>query len=54
MRRSLAQTVEAAISDLDTLAKFQTGREAEQVKAIAAAVQKLAVADAHLQKMAGG
>ena len=52
--RSLAQTVEAAISDLDTIAKFQTVREAEQVKAIAAAVQKLAVADAHLQKMAGG
>jgi DNA-binding helix-hairpin-helix protein with protein kinase domain len=47
----LAQAIQAAISDLEAIAAAHRAREAERVKAIAAAVQDLAVAEAYDRTM---
>ncbi|MBA4016470.1 MAG: hypothetical protein C0483_04720 [Pirellula sp.] len=47
----LRQALQSAIDDLETIAASHRAREAEQIKAIAAAVQDLAVADAYVRSM---
>jgi DNA-binding helix-hairpin-helix protein with protein kinase domain len=47
----LGQAIQAAINDLDTIAMSHRAREAEMIKAIAAAVQNFAIAEAHVNGM---
>ena len=47
----LGQAIQAAINDLDAIAASHRTREAERVKAIAAAVQDLAFAEAHVRAL---
>jgi hypothetical protein len=47
----LAQSIQGAINDLDTIATSHRTREAEMVRAIATAVQNLATAEAHVKAM---
>jgi DNA-binding helix-hairpin-helix protein with protein kinase domain len=47
----LRQALQSAIDDLETIAASHRAREAEQIKAIAAAVQDLAVASAYVRIM---
>ena len=47
----LGQSIQGAINDLDTIAMSHRTREAEMIKAIAAAVQTLAIAEAHVRAM---
>jgi hypothetical protein len=47
----LAQSIQVAINDLDAIANSHRTREAETIKAVAAAVQNLAIADAHVKAM---
>jgi DNA-binding helix-hairpin-helix protein with protein kinase domain len=47
----LRQALQSAINDLETIAASHRASEAEQIKAIAAAVQDLAVAEAHVLAM---
>ena len=45
------QSIQAAINELDAILASHRSREAEQVKAIATAVQNLAIAEAHVRAM---
>ena len=47
----LGQSIEGAINDLGTIAISHRSREAEIIKAIAGAVQNLAIAEAHVRAM---
>src|SRR5262249_3032898 len=47
----LGQSIQEAINDLDTIAMSHRSRESELLKVIAAAVQSLAVAEAHIRAM---
>ena len=47
----LSQSIQGAIKDLDTIALSHHAREAEMIKVIAAAVQNLAIAEAHVRAM---
>ena len=47
----LRQALQSAIDDLETIAASHRASEAERIKAIAAAVQNLAVAEAYVQAM---
>jgi hypothetical protein len=47
----LGQTIQAAIRDLDAIAASHRARELEWVKAVEAAIQKAAVAEAHLDAL---
>jgi hypothetical protein len=47
----LGQSIQEGINDLDTIALSHRARESELLKSIAAAVQKLAVAEAHVTVM---
>lgn len=47
----LRQALQSAIDDLETIAASHRACETEQIKAIAAAVQDLAIADAHVRTM---
>jgi hypothetical protein len=47
----LGQAIQAAINDLDTIAMSDRAREAEMMKAIAAAVQNFAIAEAYANAM---
>ena len=47
----LGQSIEGAINDLGTIAMSHRSREAEMIKTIAAAVQNLAIAEAHVRVM---
>jgi hypothetical protein len=47
----LGQAIERAINELDTIAMSHRNREAEMIKAIAVAVQNLAIAEAHVREM---
>jgi DNA-binding helix-hairpin-helix protein with protein kinase domain len=47
----LGQSIEGAINDLGTIAMSHRSREIEMIKAIAAAVQTLAIAEAHVRAM---
>jgi hypothetical protein len=49
--RPLSQAIQTAINDLEAIAASHRAREAEQVKAIAEAVQDLAVAEAYVLAM---
>jgi hypothetical protein len=48
---TLGQSIEGATNDLGTIAMSHRSREAEMIKAIAAAVQNLAIAEAHVRAM---
>lgn len=50
----LGQSIQEAINDLDTIAMSHRARESDLLKAIAAAVQNLAVAEAHVRAMKVG
>ncbi len=50
----LGQSIQGAINDLDTIAISHRTREAETIRAIAAAVQNLAIAEAHTRAMKVG
>jgi hypothetical protein len=52
--RPMVQSIEGAIHDLDTIATSHRTREAEMIKAIAAAVRNLAIAEAHVRAMKVG
>lgn len=47
----LGQSIQGAINDLDMIAMSHRTREAEVIKAITAAVQNLAIAEAHVRAM---
>jgi DNA-binding helix-hairpin-helix protein with protein kinase domain len=47
----LGQSIQAAINDLDTIAMSHRARESDLLKAIAAAVQNVAIAEAHVRAM---
>jgi hypothetical protein len=48
---SLTQALQSAINDLETIATSHRGSEAKRIKAIAASVQDLVVAEAHVRAM---
>ena len=47
----LGQSIQGAINDMETIAMSHRTHEAEMIKAIAAAVQNLAIAEAHVRAM---
>ncbi|MDB5352855.1 MAG: Protein kinase protein [Planctomycetota bacterium] len=50
----LGQSIQGAINELDVIAATHQAREAERVKAIATAVQNVAIAEAHVKAMKVG